>query len=147
MANFKQQQCPNLLGRFRDLRLKLFEQKKNNLYFRLNWLIELEYTDKDCKRLRGRLERHRQELFTFLEYENVSPYNNHAEQQMRKPVLWRRRCQQNRSERGAETQAVMMSIFRTAELRGLNPVDYVEELAKLRILRNHTTKGKTKKAA
>lgn len=130
-----------------DLRLKLFEQKKDNLYFRLNWLIELDYTDKDCKRLRGRLERYRQELFTFLEYENVSPYNNHAEQQMRKPVLWRRRCQQNRSERGAETQAVMMSIFRTAELRGLNPVDYVEELAKQQILKNHTTKGKTKKAA
>ena len=75
-------------------------------------------------------------MLTFLDYEDVSPYNNHAEQQMRKPVLWRRRCQQNRSERGAEAQAVMMSIFRTAELKKQNPVEYVELLAKKAIEKN-----------
>jgi hypothetical protein len=52
------------------------------------------------------LKRHKDELFTFLDYENVSPYNNHAEQQMRKPVLTRKVSQQNRSEQGAKTHAV-----------------------------------------
>ena len=80
----------------------LFDRKKGLLYYRLDCIITENYTDQDCIRLRNRLQRHREELFTFLDYEGVSPYNNHAEQQMRKPVLWRRRCQQNRSDRGAE---------------------------------------------
>jgi hypothetical protein len=49
---------------------------------------------------------------------------------MRKLVLWRRRCQQNRSDRGAKTQAILMTLFRTSELQGLNPVDYIEQLLK-----------------
>ena len=82
-----------------------------------------------------------------MEHEGVSPYNNHAEQQMRKPVLWRRRCQQNRSDRGMEAQAILMSVFRTAELQGLNPVDYVEALVKEQILLNHVKTKTGKKAA
>lgn len=119
------------------LRPELFRRKKDKLYFRLNWLCEIEYSDKDCKRLRKRLEKYRGELFTFWEYEGVSPYNNHAEQQIRKPVLWRKSCQQNRSDKGAEAQAILMSVFRTAELQGLNPVDYVEAIIKEQILLNH----------
>ncbi len=69
------------------------------------------------------MKRHKAELFTFLDYENVSPYNNHAEQQMRKPVLTRKVSQQNRSEQGAKTHAVLMRLFRTAELQGKNPVE------------------------
>jgi hypothetical protein len=63
---------------------------------------------KDAQRLTKRLNRHKQELFTFLEHEDVSPYNNHAEQQMRKPVLTRKVSQQNRSEDGAKTEAILM---------------------------------------
>ena len=76
------------------------------------------------------MKRHKDELFTFLEYENVSPYNNHAEQQMRKPVLTRKVSQQNRSEQGAKTHAVLMTLFRSAELQGKNPVETVLSLAK-----------------
>ena len=120
-----------------ELRPELFQRKKDNLYYRLNCLIDQDYRDKDCRRLRKRLQRYREELFTFLEYEGVSPYNNHAEQQMRKPVLWRRRCQQNRSDKGAEAQAILMTAFRTAELQEINPVEYVESLAKKTIEKNH----------
>ena len=130
-----------------ELRPELFQWKKANLYYRLNCLLEQDYRDKDCRRLRKQLQRYREELFIFLEYEGVSPYNNHAEQQMRKPVLWRRRCQQNRSDKGAEAQAILMTVFRTAELQGLNPVDYVEALIKEQILQNHGKIKITKKAA
>ncbi len=124
-----------------------FQRRRKNILKQFDKMIYAAYEDQDCKRLCKRLKRHRKEIFTFLDYDGVSPYNNHAEQQMRKPVLWRRRCQQNRSDNGAAAQAVMMTIFRTAELRGLNPVDYVESLAKQQILENHTTKRKTNKAA
>ena len=76
------------------------------------------------------MKRHKNELFTFLEYENVSPFNNHAEQQMRKPVLTRKVSQQNRSEQGAKTQAILMSLFRSAELQEHNPIEEVLCLAK-----------------
>lgn len=71
------------------------------------------------------MRRHKEELFTFLEYKGVSPYNNHAEQQMRKPVITRKISQQNRSDQGAKTQAIFMTLFRSAELQGRNPVETV----------------------
>ncbi|MFH1991840.1 MAG: IS66 family transposase [Pseudomonadota bacterium] len=107
-----------------------FDRRKGKLYHRLEQFLEENHKDKDAKRLIKRLKRHKNELFTFLEYENVSPYNNHAEQQMRKPVLTRKVSQQNRSEQGAKTHAVLMTLFRSVELQGKNPVETVLSLAK-----------------
>jgi len=110
-----------------------FYRRKARLYDRLEQFLQQDYTDKDVKRLIKRLKRHKNELLTFLEYENVSPYNNHAEQQMRKPVLTRKVSQQNRSEQGAKTHAVLMTLFRSAELQEKNPVETVLSLAKIAI--------------
>lgn len=98
--------------------------------------------DKDVQRLTKRLKRHKQELFTFLEHEGVSPYNNHAEQQMRKPVLTRKVSQQNRSVQGANTQAILMTLLRSAELQGDNPVENLLAYAKKALL-TKTTSGLT----
>ncbi len=68
---------------------------------------------------------------------NVSPYNNHAEQQMRKPVLTRKVSQQNRSDQGAKTQAILMTLFRTAELQGENPMEAILSLAKSFVQNKH----------
>jgi transposase len=107
-----------------------YDSRKGRLYQRLEQLLLTKPEDKDAKRLIKRLKRHKAELLTFLEYDNVSPYNNHAEQQMRKPVLTRKVSQQNRSEYGAKTQAILMSLFRTAELQGQNPIEMALCLAK-----------------
>lgn len=112
---------------------EIFDRRKRRLYHRLEQFLEENHKDKDAKRLIKRLKRHKNELFTFLEYENVSPYNNHAEQQMRKPVLTRKVSQQNRSEQGAKTHAVLMTLFRSAELQGKNPVETILSLAKTTI--------------
>jgi hypothetical protein len=113
------------------LRPEQYDSLKKRLYTRLEQILLVHhYGDRDIKRLVKRLKRHKAELFTFLEYENVAPYNNHAEQQMRKPVLTRKVSQQNRSEQGAKTQAILMSLFRTAELQEQNPVEVVLCLAK-----------------
>lgn len=42
---------------------------------------------------------------------------------MRKLVLTRKVSQQNRSEQGAKTHAVLMTLFRSTELQGKNPVE------------------------
>ena len=68
-----------------------------------------------------------------MEHDDVSPYNNHAEQQIRNPVLTRKVSQQNRSAEGAKTQAILMTLFRTAHLQGNNPIEVVLALAKATI--------------
>lgn len=114
-----------------QLRPEKYHSLKSRLYHRLDQILLIHPDgDTDIKRLIKRLRRHKAELFTFLEYDNVSPYNNHAEQQMRKPVLTRKVSQQNRSEQGAKTQAILMSLFRTAELQGQNPIEVVLSLSK-----------------
>ena len=130
-----------------DLALAVFNRRKMRLYTRLDQLLESPRFDKDVKRLIKRLIRHRNELFTFLEYNGVSPYNNHAEQQIRKPVVTRKISQQNRSGRGAEAQAIFMSLFRSAELQGLNPVDKVLADAKALIGRTQNENTTFKLAA
>ncbi len=47
--------------------------------------------------------------------------NNLAERAIRPAVILRKNSQSNHSEHGAVTQAVLMSIYRTLKLRGLDP--------------------------
>jgi transposase len=125
-----------------------YNTRKNRLYHRLEQILRAHHDgDKDVRRLLKRLKRHKAELFTFLEHENVSPFNNHAEQQMRKPVLTRKVSQQNRSQHGAKTQAILMSLFRTAELQGQNPLEVVLCLAKSAMTDSALKKGSLKLAA
>lgn len=124
-----------------------YDRLTKRLSTRLDQFLNAPYKDKDAKRLMKRLKRHRDELFTFLKYEGVSPYNNHAEQQMRKPVLTRKVSQQNRSEQGAKTQAILMTLFRSAELQDENPVETVMALAKKAIAGECLSDQYSKKAA
>jgi transposase len=94
---------------------------------RLVALAEAGYKDDDAARLAKRLSRHRDELFTFLDRPEATPDNNFAERQIRPAVILRKNSQCNRSERGAATQAVLMSIYRTLKLRGLDPRAEIEQ--------------------
>ena len=107
-----------------------FERRLARLHTRLDHLIACPGPDRDARRLAKRLGRHRDEIFTFLDYlPLVSPYNNHSEQQMRGPVICRRIGQGNRSLHGAQAQAILMSLFRSAELQNVDAVHYVMSLA------------------
>jgi transposase len=130
-----------------SLNSTVFNRRKMKLYHRLDQLIESPRQDKDVNRLIKRLIRHRNELFTFLDYDAVSAYNNHAEQQIRKPVTTRKISQQNRSGRGAEAHAIFMSLFSSAELQGQNPVEKVLSDAKDMLASTEQKKIAFKKAA
>ena len=56
----------------------------------------------------------------FLDVRAVD--NNHAERAIGPAVIIRKNSYGNRSERGADTQAVLMSIFRTLKQRGHDPI-------------------------
>ena len=80
-----------------------------------------------------RLRRHEAELFTFLDHPEVPFDNNHSERILRPAVIVRKNSYANGSESGAETQAVLMSVFRTLKQRGHNPVTVVLEAVRTSI--------------
>ncbi|MBW2219938.1 MAG: IS66 family transposase [Deltaproteobacteria bacterium] len=135
-----------LSGKSEELPPDIYARKKECLKERLGSIIVGSGSDKDVTRLKKRLSKYRNELFTFLEFKDVSPYNNHAEQQMRKPVITRKISQQNRSKRGANTHAILMSLFKSAQLQGLNPIECVMSQAQNAIMANHKQKNALKLA-
>ena len=113
-----------------------YQRRWQRLYDRLFQLYAATYIDADTARIAARLERHRDELFTFLEFDGVSADNNYGEREIRPAVQMRKAYGGNRSELGASTQAVWMSIFRTLEKRDTDPIDYLDQYLRHMIVTN-----------
>jgi transposase len=92
---------------------------------RLDALIATECDDADARRLLKRLRRTGDHLFTFLDYPQIPFENNYAERMIRPAVILRKNSQSNHSDRGAVTQAVLMSVYRTLHLRGHDPLQTI----------------------
>ncbi len=104
---------------------------------RLMALARAAYTDKHASRLAKRLLKYCDGLFTFLDHPAVPFENNLAERMIRPAVVLRKNSQSNRSEKGAATQAVLMSVYRTLKLRGHDPLKVIPAT-----LRTYLTTGK-----
>lgn len=104
-----------------------YEKCVANLHVRLADIYGRSYRDKDCERLAKRLAKHSEELLVFLLHPDVPADNNHAERQMRFAVVMRKNSYGNRSKRGAQAQAILMSIFRTCQLRGIDPIAFLAD--------------------
>ena len=124
------------LRRRKDFSPERYRSRIRRLDQRLMELARGEYSDADAARLAKRLRRHCDEIFTFLDYPNVPFENNLAERMIRPAVVLRKNSQSNRSERGAAVQAVMMSIYQTLKLRGLDPLATITDA-----LRTYVTTG------
>ena len=68
--------------------------------------------------LAERIRKHPRQLFVFVEYLDVPSDNNPAERAIRPFVVQRKVSGGTRSERGSTTQAVLLSLFQTWQLRG-----------------------------
>jgi hypothetical protein len=100
-----------------------YASRRQRLGERLQELIDTPWQDAHPKRLVKRLRRHQNDLFTFLDHGGVPFDNNLAEREIRPAVIVRKNSFGNRSERGANTQAILMSIFRTLHNRGHQPIE------------------------
>ena len=103
---------------------KVFEdlvKEKEQTILRIVELLLLPIKHKDTWRIRKRIIKFNQELFTFLDNPLVEPTNNRAERQLRPYVIMRKITFGNRSALGASNQAVMMSIIQTGILNGIEP--------------------------
>ncbi len=110
---------------------KRFAARRQRLQARLSELLAQPWRNKHVRRLLKRLRRHESELLTFLDHPEVPFDNNHAERMVRPAVILRKNSNANGSEAGAETQAVLMSVFRTLKQRGHNPIPTI--IAALRL--------------
>ncbi len=79
-------------------------------------------------RFAKRLERYKNETFTFLYVKGVDYHNNHAEQQIRPNVILRKITNGSRSYDGAKVHSVCTSILQTAKLRGMDPIETLKEI-------------------
>jgi hypothetical protein len=67
-------------------------------------------------------------LFTFLRHPGVPPTNNHSEQSLRFPVIFRKICFGTRSESGLITHSILPSLVQTARRQGVHPREFVQIL-------------------
>lgn len=109
----------------KDLSPERFASRRERLGNRLHDLLAQPWKNRHARRLVKRLRRHKAELLTFLDHPEVPSDNNHAERQIRPAVMVRKNSYANGSADGAETQSVLMSVFRTLKQRGHNPVSAV----------------------
>lgn len=98
-----------------------YASRRERIGARLQTLINTHWNCSQARRLIKRLRRHQTDLFTFLDQPGVPFENNLAERSIRPAVIIRKNSYGNRSQQGADTQAILMSIFFTLKKRGHNP--------------------------
>ncbi len=106
---------------------------------RLDRVVCLKSKDKDVIRLQKRLTAYRDGMFTFV-VENVGATNNFSERMIRFAVIIRKVCFHTMSDRGSQTLSILLTVFKTMELRGLDP--YSETL---KLLEKYIIEKKSKK--
>jgi len=105
--------------------VEAYASRRDRLHTRLDALVATSWKDQQAKRLLKRFRRHRNHLFTFLDDPAVPADNNHGERAIRPAVIIRKNSYGNRSQRGADCQAVLMSIYRTLKQRGHDPLTVI----------------------
>lgn len=98
------------------------DAKVCRLHGRMTDLACATWTHPDARRLAKRLVKDGASLLTFAEFPAVPATNNHAEREIRPAVLMRKVSYGSGSVRGAATRAILMSIYRTLNARGLDPL-------------------------
>jgi hypothetical protein len=101
--------------------------RRDRLHARLAELLATPWQDPQARRLIKRLRRHQHDLLTFLDHADVPYDNNHGERSIRPAVIIRKNSYCNRSQRGADAQAVLMSIYRTLKQRGHDPLTIIPQ--------------------
>ena len=76
-------------------------------------------------KIRRRLKKQRDHLFTFLDHEKVEATNNRAERRLRPAVIRRKLSSGNRTPRGAEVFERLASVVETCVQQGRSVVEYL----------------------
>ena len=100
----------------RKLSKKKKQQAHTKFLKQLQDIKARQYQHKDSKAVQTRIKNQNERLLTVLKYKNVPLTNNHAERQIRPMVVTRKISGGSRSQKGAATHAVNMSVAQTLSL-------------------------------
>jgi transposase len=107
-----------------------YAERCAQLETQLDKLIDVRrrLTDPDNQRIAKRLRKHRDHLLRFLYTDGLDATNNQAERMLRPAVITRKTGGCNRSQRGAETHAILSSVLATCKQRSIPLLDFLVEL-------------------
>ena len=92
---------------------------------KLRYLLSKKYTDADVLEFVSKLKSASKDLFTFTLYRGVEPTNNHAERELREPIVHRKIRGQLKSEKGisdvqqTDDSRVYMETSEAESVRGI----------------------------
>lgn len=109
------------------------QEEKDHLDQRIVDFCNEKWKDKDCTRIIKRLKGKGKDLFTFL-ITDIDQDNNIAERGIRPAVVMRKNSYGNRSNKGANTTSVMLSVVRTCDLKDQNFLDWGNDYMKNQLL-------------
>jgi transposase len=104
-----------------------FAARRSELNSRADQLLQSEREEKAEEKIRNRLFKQRDHLFTFLDHDEVDATNNLAERQLRPAVIARKISCGNKTPKGAHTWEVLASEAATCTQRGES---FIEALAR-----------------
>lgn len=112
---------------------KIYERKKEHLKYhkKIEEIIGRNYESKeikDAKAIQTRIANQRDNLITAILHDDVPLTNNSGERQIRQVAIQRKISGGSRSNDGAKTQAVNMSIIQTLYLKGKNVFKGIEKI-------------------
>jgi transposase len=102
--------------------------KKDEFIAELEQYLELSIENIQGEFLQKRFERIKENLFVFLDYDNVPPTNNSSEQALRPSVIFRKVTNCFRSEWGKELFSYVRSAIGTAKRKGENSFQTFEQV-------------------
>ncbi|MHB2035260.1 MAG: IS66 family transposase [Nitrososphaerales archaeon] len=88
---------------------------------KLRRILSRKFSDADVLKFVAKLKSASNDLFTFTMFRGVDPTNNHAERQLREPIVQRKIRGQLKSEKGIKMFSRLMTAVSTWKLQGLNP--------------------------
>jgi transposase len=95
----------------------------SDLNERTDKLLAMRPAHEPNRRLLKHLKNEREHMFTFLTEPGVEATNWRAEQALRPAIVNRKSWGGNRTDQGARTQQITMSVIRTARQQNIDPVE------------------------
>jgi transposase len=104
---------------------------RGKLEARLDRVLSRNYRSLANRRFANHLRREREAIFTFLYYPGLDATNYHAEQAIRPMVVTRKVWGGNRTEKGARTQGILVSILQTCRQQLRPATEFLQKMLHL----------------
>lgn len=109
----------------KDSPLLIKKEKKKEFLSRLEKILKIQTPSNSEANLRTRFTNFKDNLFMFLDYDNVPPTNNSSEQALRPSVIFRKVTNGFRSENGKDIFANFRTVIDTAKKQGRDVFDSI----------------------